>query len=42
MTSPRLDPTPVFDLVRWSFATELLTVAVAHFNLFERLAKRPM
>ncbi|HWE94570.1 MAG TPA: methyltransferase [Tepidisphaeraceae bacterium] len=42
MTSPRLDPTPVFDLVRWSFATELLTVAVAHFNLFDRLAKRPM
>ncbi|MDB5305148.1 MAG: methylase involved in ubiquinone/menaquinone biosynthesis, partial [Phycisphaerales bacterium] len=42
MTAPRLDPTPIFDLVRSSFGTELLAAAVAHFNLFALLAKRPL
>src|SRR5260370_28868050 len=39
---PRVDPTPIFELFRGSYATELLTAAVAHFNLFGRLAQQPM
>lgn len=39
---PRVDPTPIFDLFRGNLATELLTAAVAHFNLFGRLAEQPM
>jgi predicted O-methyltransferase YrrM len=38
---PGIDPTPIFELFRGSYATELLTAAVAHFNLFGRLAKAP-
>jgi predicted O-methyltransferase YrrM len=34
---PSLDPTPLFDLGRWSYGTELLTAAVTEFRLFERL-----
>ncbi|QDU31545.1 Demethylspheroidene O-methyltransferase [Anatilimnocola aggregata] len=34
---PNLDPTPLFELFRGSYATELLTAAVAHFQLFELL-----
>jgi SAM-dependent methyltransferase len=41
-TPPSLDPTPIFEMVRGNFATELLTAAVAHFDLFGRLAKQPM
>ncbi len=37
---PRIDPTPIFDLFRGSYATEILTAAVAHFRLFERLPLR--
>lgn len=32
------DPTPIFELFRGCHATELLTIAVAHFDLFGRLA----
>ncbi len=39
---PTTDPTPIFELFRGSYATELLTAAVAHFNLFGRLAKQPL
>jgi predicted O-methyltransferase YrrM len=39
---PRVDPTPIFEIFRGSYATELLTAAVAHFNLFGRLARQPM
>lgn len=35
---PPTDPTPIFELFRGSYATELLTVAVAHLRVFERLA----
>lgn len=42
MQSPRTDPTPIFEIFRGSYATELLTAAVAHFNLFGRLAQQPM
>jgi predicted O-methyltransferase YrrM len=39
---PRVDPTPIFEIFRGSYATELLSAAVAHFNLFGRLAQQPM
>ena len=35
--SPALDPTPLFELFRGSYGSELLTAAVAHFDLFNRL-----
>ena len=38
---PRVDPTPIFEIFRGSFATELLTAAVAHFQVFGRLASAP-
>ncbi|MBM3996709.1 MAG: methyltransferase domain-containing protein [Planctomycetes bacterium] len=41
-TAPNVDPTPIFEIFRGSYATELLTAAVAHFNLFGRLAQTPM
>jgi SAM-dependent methyltransferase len=37
-TPPAGDPTPIFEIYRGSLATELLTAAVAHFNVFGRLA----
>jgi SAM-dependent methyltransferase len=40
--SPRLDPTPIFELFRGNYATELLTAAVAHLDLFGRLAGGPL
>lgn len=42
LKAPPLDPTPVFDIVRWSFGTELLAAAVAHFGLFPLLARRSL
>lgn len=42
VTPPTHDPTPIFELFRGSYATELLTCAVAHFNVFGRLAQQPM
>ena len=39
---PVTDPTPIFEIYRGSLATELLTAAVAHFNVFGRLAAGPM
>jgi SAM-dependent methyltransferase len=36
---PATDPTPIFEHFRGNYATELLTAAVAHFNLFGRLAQ---
>lgn len=38
---PSTDPTPIFEAFRGNYGTELLTAAVAHFNLFARLAERP-
>jgi ubiquinone/menaquinone biosynthesis C-methylase UbiE len=38
---PATDPTPIFELFRGNHATELLTAAVAHFHVFDRLAARP-
>src|SRR5690349_10203198 len=39
---PQTDPTPIVELFRGNYATELLTAAVSHFDLFGRLAKRAM
>jgi hypothetical protein len=34
LTVPPLDPTPIFELFRGNYGTELLTAAVAHFRVF--------
>jgi predicted O-methyltransferase YrrM len=39
---PTTDPTPIVELFRGNYATELLTAAVCHFDVFAKLAKRPM
>mgnify|MGYP000880152521 FL=1 len=41
MTPPRRDASPIFEHFRGVYATELLTAAVAHFNLFGLLAESP-
>lgn len=41
LTPPNTDPTPIFEAFRGNYGTELLTAAVAHFNLFDRLSERP-
>lgn len=40
--APRLDPTPIFDLFRSNFASELLTAAVAHFQAFRHFTSGPL
>jgi SAM-dependent methyltransferase len=42
LVSPALDPTPIFEVFRGNLGTELLTAAVAHFRVFDRLAQGPM
>lgn len=39
LLQPDIDPTPIFELFRGIHGTELLTAAVAEFDLFTRLAK---
>jgi SAM-dependent methyltransferase len=39
LSAPQIDPTPIFEIFRGSYGTELLTAAVAHFNVFGRLAQ---
>jgi hypothetical protein len=39
---PALDPTPIFELFRGNHATELLTAAVAHFDVFGKLTPGPL
>jgi len=39
---PETDPTSIFEIFRGNHATELLTAAVAHFDVFSRLAGSPM
>jgi SAM-dependent methyltransferase len=41
LPSASTDPTLLFELFRGSYATELLTAAVAHFGVFGRLAESP-
>jgi hypothetical protein len=42
LNEPQNDPTPIFEVFRGSYATELLAAAVAHFNVFERLKNGPL
>jgi predicted O-methyltransferase YrrM len=42
LDQPQFDPTPIFEIFRGNFASELLTAAVAHFQVFARLASRPL
>lgn len=39
---PDDDPTAIFEIFRGSYGTELLTAAVAHFNVFGLLSQQPM
>ncbi|MDR3635610.1 MAG: methyltransferase [Isosphaeraceae bacterium] len=39
---PQIDPSPIFELFRGCYATELLTAAVAHFDVFGKLAPQPL
>ena len=39
---PHTDPSPIVETFRGSYATELLTAAVAHLNLFAHLAAGPV
>jgi len=38
LAAPQFDPTPIFELFRGSYGTELLVAAVTHFRLFDLLA----
>ena len=42
LAAPAIDPTPIFELFRGNYASELLTAAVAHFRVFELLAAAPL
>ncbi len=42
LTFPVTDPTPLFEHFRGIHATELLTIAVAHLKVFEKLAAGPL
>ena len=42
LVSPWLDPTGIFELFRGNYATELLTAAVAHLKVFDRLRDGPL
>jgi len=41
LTPPQIDPTPIFEAFRGSYATELLTAAVEHFEVFRCVADHP-
>jgi SAM-dependent methyltransferase len=42
LTAPQFDPTPIFDFARSYLGSQILTAAVAHFDLFGRLAQQPL
>ena len=42
LASPATDPTSLFENFRGNYGSELLTAAVSHFQLFDRLSPRPM
>jgi len=42
LSPPPTDPTPIFEHFRGSYGSELLTAAVEHFSVFERLHDRSM
>jgi len=39
---PVTDPTPIFELFRGSYGSELLTAAITHFDIFGRLQREPL
>ena len=39
---PRLDPSPIFEVFRGNYGTELLTAAIADFKVFGKLAAGPL
>ena len=39
---PSTDPTPIFEVFRGSYGSELLTAAVGHFQIFDRLTRMPL
>ncbi len=41
LPAPQTDPTRIFELFRGSYGSELLTAAIAHFNVFGYLAEEP-
>lgn len=41
LPAPSIDPTPIFEIFRGNYGTELLAAAVTHFDLFTRLADGP-
>jgi SAM-dependent methyltransferase len=42
LNAPTLDPTPLFEIFRGSYGTELLTAAVAHLDVFSCFRKGPV
>ena len=42
LIAPLFDPTPIFDIGRSHLGSQILTAAVAHFDLFGRLGKQPL
>lgn len=42
LTTPQFDPTPIFEYSRSFYGSQILTAAVAHFDLFGRLANGPL
>lgn len=42
VTLPTIDPTSIFELFRGNYGSQLLTAAVCHFNVFDRLASGPL
>ena len=42
LVAPQIDPTPIFELYRGNYASELLVAAASHFKLFSRLAERAL
>lgn len=42
LSPPESDPTAIFEIFRGSYGSELLTAAIAHFDIFNRLHDRPL
>jgi SAM-dependent methyltransferase len=42
LTAPCFDPTPIFELFRGSYATELLTAAASHLHVFGHFIEGPL
>lgn len=42
LSAPCVDPTPIFELYRGSFASELLAAAVVHFQVFGHFLEGPL